>query len=489
MRESSDLRVDDTSDTVLSQDEDFSSLPVVDLSDNVSPLPSPTVTEALYTKTAEGEEIITNLQSSITSEDIFSFRESFLSSSSSSSSCSLTSSSPPLTYSPPSNSCSESNVSLLLTESEHDLKLLATSEEQTFRPRNERNDGNIIISTPTVSASVSASVSVSASAASTSVAASQTSHTNEHGLSATSTTECTLTNISTNEDISKNLNTSLDSIGKETVDSGTARSNSFSQSSSICHETRHWIDTNKHTCDIALLLFDAFEIETLDYLLEIDALLPPDIVRVFICTKFSQLNNTHMAASSVASGALPDVAYSKCVDYIREKGLPQVEQLFSLDESTINNLQRSIHDTYQRATLSKSRVLSNNPTSSLTLNSPPGQSSTTGLNASSASGIAPTRRALFPPDNDDEHGDDPLSSTKSNTKETNITSLFTTSFSFSKLFCFCDSVVGSYFPSYKIYLPPLLLVPTVLLGLLALYRRSSPQVVAINDHGASTKAS
>jgi hypothetical protein len=198
------------------------------------------------------------------------------------------------------------------------------------------------------------------------------------------------------------------------------------------------------------LLFDAFEIETLDYLLEIDAILPPEIVRVFVCTKFHQRDN--LAGSTLG----PDEAYVKCVDYIRERGLPQVEQLFALDESTINNLKRSIHDTYQRAvSFSSSRTAASTPT-------PSDRSNTTTPGPLETPAPSPSHRD----DNSDDgdYGDDSPPG-----KENEISVVF----SISKLFLYLDSAMAVYFPSYKLYLPGLILAPSVVLGLIALYRRSA----------------
>ena len=247
------------------------------------------------------------------------------------------------------------------------------------------------------------------------------------------------------------LSVSVEMIDKENSSvAPSSNSNSNSCASSICKETRHWIEANKQTCDIALMVFDAFEMETLDYLLEVDALLPPDIVRVFICTKLSEVNNL---TSTMALPSRPDVAYSKCVEYMRERGLPQVEQLFSLDESTITNLKRSIHDTYQRSIAKKFVQVVETRDTPVSMPSTP---------VSSRSNTPVTPNILSPTHN--PHGDWNKTNDASSGKKSGDMNPFSEGFSFSKLMLFCDEMFRSYFPSYKLFWP------SILLGLIALYK-------------------
>jgi hypothetical protein len=162
---------------------------------------------------------------------------------------------------------------------------------------------------------------------------------------------------------------------------------------------------------------------------------------------------------------VPDEAYAKCVEYIRERALPQVEQLFSLDPSTITNLERSIHDTYQRCV--SSRPAPSSPTQQRS-----GRSNANSTSASSTPAPTPTPDDNCDDDDNDDNDDDDFESSRNNNGVTDIASSFA-ALSFSKLFILFDSAVATYFPSYKQYLPGLLLAPSVVIGVLALYRRSA----------------
>jgi len=397
--------------TVNDDDEDFSNLPVARVTDPMSPLPSPVVSQ----NKLDGPEVH-NAHSSITSEDMFSFHGSAMSS--------VTSE----TFAEQNRSgCHDCDVAHSEITSDKDVKILNSMEhsELSVEGGGDRIDASASASTsfsflPNLEDSMSLPPSGS-----------------EPRIDVTSSIDS-------------------DEKGVESVPTS-SRSNSYSHSSTstICMETRQWIDANKQTCDMALLLFDAFDIETLDYLLEIDAILPQDIVRVFICTKFNQRDSG--AASILGS----DEAYAKCVDYIRERGLPQVEQLFSLDQSTIVNLERSIHDTFQRSisVASFSRTATSTPT----------QSTRTEVSTPvSPTSSSPTPTSLFPGDNSDDEMDDEAPPNKN--RVTDVTASF---FSFSKLFLIFDSAISNYFPSYKYYLPGLVLAPSVVFGLIALYRRTT----------------
>lgn len=228
---------------------------------------------------------------------------------------------------------------------------------------------------------------------------------------------------------------------------------SDSSTGSVPLATRRWIEDNKKTTDIALLVFNAFEIDTFDYLLHIDSLLPPEVVRVFVCTKFGLAQN--VAASS------SDEAYEKCVEFIRDRGLPQVEQLFSLDESSINSLKRSVHDTYQRAAASMSK------SHSAVKGNDSGLFSELSLSLDMSSSVNDsTARSPFNncADDDDDEENEAFESRESSLGSPLSLLL---PLSLRNIFSLCDSFISQYVPSYKLFLPHLVL------GLIALCKKSS----------------
>mmetsp|Transcript_26598 Transcript_26598/g.39524 ORF Transcript_26598/g.39524 Transcript_26598/m.39524 type:complete len:682 (-) Transcript_26598:121-2166(-) len=105
-----------------------------------------------------------------------------------------------------------------------------------------------------------------------------------------------------------------------------------------------WIKKTE-PCHLALLVFDARHVSSFEYVRDLDlTVIPTNVPRIFICAKLPEPISGDSSDGATSSEEEGGAAYDMAVQHVRERGLPQVEKLFSLERGVVSQLIQTIDE-------------------------------------------------------------------------------------------------------------------------------------------------